>query len=100
MFVVLGNSWSRMLIGKTYYKGLSLPNILYGQELIIYNKNDLDRLWIIENKAFRFILQVPTYKSEINYLKHALNQKQWSPKLDYDQYYQYGRNWPKIGRTS
>ena len=95
LFSVLGNSCNRMLIGKTYYKGLALPNILYGQEIVIFNKNDLDKLQIIENRAFRFILQVPTYtaieylrgevgasdmqsrdmKCKINYLKHALTTK-------------------------
>ena len=91
LFSIIGNSCYRMLIGKTYYKRLALLNILYGQETVIFNKNDLDRLQIIENKAFRFIFQVPTYtaieylreevgasdmqsrdmKSKIHYLKHA-----------------------------
>ena len=93
LYSVLGNSCNRMLIGKTYWKILALPNILYGQEIVIYNKNDIDRLQIIENRAFRYILQVPCYtaieylrgeigvsdmkcrdmKSKINYVKHAMS---------------------------
>ena len=95
LYSVLGNSCNRMLIGKTYWKILALPNILYGQEIVIYNKNDIDRLQVIENRAFRYILQVPCYtaieylrgeigasdmkcrdmKSKINYVKHAMSTK-------------------------
>ena len=50
-----------MLIGKTYWKALTLANFLCGQEVIIFNKTDLQKLQEIENKGFRHILQVPTY---------------------------------------
>ena len=50
-----------MLIGKTYWKGLVQPNILYATETINFLKSDLDQIQRIENKAIRLILQVPKY---------------------------------------
>ena len=50
-----------MLIGKTYWKGLVQPNILYATEIINFLKSDIDQLQVSENKAIRHILQVPKY---------------------------------------
>ena len=61
LYSVLGNSCNKMLIGKTYWKSLALANFLYFQEIIIFNKTDLQKLQEIENRAYRHILQVPTY---------------------------------------
>ena len=92
LYSILGNSYNRMLIGKTFYKGLVLPNILYGQDIIVYNKSELEQLQKFDNKACRTILNVPTYtaveflrgevgmssatardmKNKIMFLKHAL----------------------------
>ena len=69
-----------------------MANFLYCQEIIIFNKTDIQKLQEIENRAYRHILQVPTYtaieflhgevgsssmitrdmKSKIMYTKHAL----------------------------
>ena len=48
-----------MLIGKTFWKGAVLPNILYGSDVINYNASELSNIQVIENKAYRLILQVP-----------------------------------------
>ena len=81
LYSILGNSYNRMLIGKTFYKGLVLPNILYGQDIIIYNKSELEQLQKFYNKACRTILNVPKstaveflrdMKNKIMFLKHAL----------------------------
>ena len=81
-----------MLIGKTFWKTLAMPNFFYGQELLIYNKENINRLQVIENKAHRFILDIPRstaieflrgeigsssmlfrdIRAKIMYLKHAL----------------------------
>ena len=50
-----------MLIGKTYWKGLVLPNVLYGSEIIVFTKGELNRLQICDNQAYRHILKVPAY---------------------------------------
>ena len=81
-----------MLIGKTFCKGLLLPNILCGKDIIVYNKSELEQLQKLNNKACRTILNEPTYtaieflrgevgmssatardmKNKIPFLKHAL----------------------------
>lgn len=60
LYSVLGRSCNRMLIGKTFWKGMALPYFLYGQEAILYNKGQIQKLQLTENKAFRTILQVGT----------------------------------------
>ena len=50
-----------MLIGKTYWKGLALPKILYATESIPFNKKELDKLQVIDNRAYRAILDVPIF---------------------------------------
>ena len=81
LYSILGNSYNRMLIGKTFYKGLVLPNILYEQDIIVYNKIELEQLQKFYNKACRTILNVPKstaveflrdMKNKIMFLKHAL----------------------------
>ena len=61
LYSVLGRSCNRMLIGKNFWKGMALPYFLYGQEAILYNKGQIQKLQLTENKAFRTILQVPLY---------------------------------------
>ena len=43
LYSVLGNSCNKMLIGKTYWKSLALANFLYCQEIIIFNKTDIQK---------------------------------------------------------
>ena len=61
LYSVLGNSVNRLLIGKTFWKGIALPNILYGSDVIDYQTNELNKVQVLENKAYRLILQVPHY---------------------------------------
>ena len=61
LFSVLGCCCNRMIIGKTFWKGLAIPNMMYGQEIIPLTKTDLSQLEVIENKAYRTILQLPKY---------------------------------------
>ena len=58
MFSILGNCCNRMLIGKTFWKGLALTNLLYGADVINFTKTELDNLQIKDNKAYRIILKV------------------------------------------
>ena len=59
LYSILGNSVNRLLIGKTFWKGVILPNLLYANDIIPMNNSDLNEIQVIENKAFRTILQVP-----------------------------------------
>ena len=61
LFSVLGNCCNRLLFGKTYWKGLILPNLLYGNDVITFNKNELERLQKHDNAAYRIMLQLPIY---------------------------------------
>ena len=61
IYSILGKSCNRMLIGKTFWKGMVLPNLLYGAEVIPFNKVEISKLQVFDNKAFRHILKVPTY---------------------------------------
>ena len=40
MTSVIGGSCNRLLIGKTFWKNVALPGILYGQEVMIYRSAD------------------------------------------------------------
>ena len=42
---------SQMLIGKTSYQGLVLPDILYEQDIIVYPKSELEQSQKFHNKA-------------------------------------------------
>ena len=61
---VIEKSCSRMLIGKTYWKNVALPSILYGVNIIHLNKTDIGKLQRIENGVYRKILRAPPYAQE------------------------------------
>ena len=60
VYTTLGSSCNRMLIGKTFWKGLALPKLLYASETIFYTR-DLEKLPTFDNRAYRAILDVPIY---------------------------------------
>ena len=94
LFSILGKSCNRMIKGKTFWKGLVIPNLLYANDVIVFNKKELDKLQVYDNKAYRQILKVPCYtavsflrgevgasssvsrdmKSKILFLKHCLEE--------------------------
>ena len=61
IFSILGGCCNRMLIGKTYWKGLVLQVLLYCAEIIQFNDEELKKLQTFDNKAYRLILKVPDY---------------------------------------
>ena len=83
-----------MLVGKTFWKVLALPCILYASEIITYTVEDIKKLQRIDNRAYRYILQVPIFtaaeflrgeigtsssesrdmKNKILFLKHCFQQ--------------------------
>ena len=93
-YEILGKCYNRLLIGKTYWKGVALPSFLYGQEVIVYNTSELENYQRKDNKAYRMILELPKYcaveflrgeigassavardmRSKILYLKHILTE--------------------------
>ena len=55
----IARSTSRLLIGKTYWKNIVMPSILYGSEVMLYTDTETKRLQTAENRAWRYILQAP-----------------------------------------
>ena len=54
-------SCNRVLIGKTYWKSVVLPALLFASSVIVWSRNELERLQRDENKVWRFILGAPSY---------------------------------------
>ena len=86
-------SCNKLLIGKTYWKSVVLPSLLYASAVITWNKKELDTLQRIENNVWRVVLGAPGYtpiaalrgdvgcsnmvgrdrKNKLKYVKYILN---------------------------
>jgi hypothetical protein len=55
-YSVIKRSCNKMMIGKTYWKGVILPSVLHGIGLIEINKKEVGKLQAIENRAYGTIL--------------------------------------------
>ena len=60
-YSIIGKSCNKLLIGKTYWKSVALPSILYGTAIIKMNNTDIQKLQRYENKVYRQILAAPKY---------------------------------------
>ena len=56
---VIEKSCHRVMMGKTYWKGVVLPSALYGAEVIDMKAEEIDKLQKTENTAMRRILKAP-----------------------------------------
>ena len=61
IMTVIARSSNKLMIGKTYWKNVILPEVLYGAEVVTYNKNEIADLQKAENQAYRQILGAPRY---------------------------------------
>ena len=61
MMTVIARSSNKLMLGKTYWKDVILPEVLYGAEVITYNKNEIADLQKAKNQAYRQILGAPRY---------------------------------------
>ena len=57
---VIEKSCHRVMMGKTYWKGVVLPSALYGAEVIDMKAEEIDKLQKAENTAMRRILKAPS----------------------------------------
>ena len=57
MYLVTGKCVNKMLIGKTYWKNLILPSLLYGTGVMTFKAKEISKLQIAENTAYRNILE-------------------------------------------
>ena len=91
---IVQRSCNRAMIGTTYWKNVVLSKILYGLEVLDFNKSELAHMQREENKAFRFILKAPIYtpivtlrgeigastftsrdmKTKFNFIRHLLEE--------------------------
>ena len=58
-YSVIEKGCHRVLIGKSYWKGVVLPSVLYGSEVKRLRKEDIDVLQTQENAAKRRMLGAP-----------------------------------------
>ena len=55
-YSVIKRSCNKMLVGKTYWKGVILPSALHGISLMDPTKKEINKLQTAENKTYRTIL--------------------------------------------
>ena len=55
-YSVIKRSCNKMLIGKTYWKGVTLPAVMYGSGLMELTQKQTNKLQAIENRAYRTML--------------------------------------------
>ena len=60
-YSVVVRACSRLMIGKTYWKSVVLPSILYASAVICWNESELMKLQRLENSVWRQILAAPSY---------------------------------------
>lgn len=60
-FSVISKSCNKILIGKTFWKSVVLPSILFADAVIVWNKDELGKLQREENNVWRQILGAPEY---------------------------------------
>ena len=61
---VIEKSCHRVMMGKTYWKGVVLPSALYGAEVIDMKGEEIDKLQKAENTAMRRILRAPKWAAQ------------------------------------
>ena len=61
---VIEKSCHRVMMGKTYWKGVVLPRPLYGAEVIDMKVEEIDKLQKAENTAMRRILKAPKWTAQ------------------------------------
>ena len=61
---VIEKSCHRVMMGKTYWKGVVLPSALYGAEVIDIKAEEIDKLQKAENTAMRRILKAPKWTAQ------------------------------------
>ena len=60
-YSIIYRSCNKLLIGKTYWKSIVLPSLLFASAVIVWNKSELEQLQRVENKVWRTILGAPGY---------------------------------------
>ena len=62
---VIEKSCHWVMMGKTYWKGVVLPSVLYGVEEIDMKGEEIDKLQKAENTAMRRISREPKWAAQV-----------------------------------
>ena len=52
-YFIIARSCSKILIGKTYWKSVVLPGVLYAASILTWTRKEIDELQRIENQVWR-----------------------------------------------
>ena len=64
-YSVIGKSCNKLLIGKTFWKSIALPSLLYGTNIINLTDDNIRELQKIENSVYRCILGAAHYNPNV-----------------------------------
>lgn len=60
-YPIIAQSCNKILIGKTYWKSVVLPSILYASSIMNYTNTEIEQLQRIDNGVYRQLLSAPKY---------------------------------------
>ena len=60
-YSVINKSCNKMIIGKTFWKSIAIPAIIYGSGTIDWTKKEQEKLQVLQNKVCRKILSAPSW---------------------------------------
>ena len=95
-YSVIHKSCNRVLIGKTYWKSVVLPGLLYGSSVFCWNVSDIERLQKCENAVWRCVLGAPSYaplvtlQGEVG--SSSMLARDMKAKLKYEKHVRNGEN--------
>ena len=95
-YAVIHKSCNRVLIGKTYWKNVVMPGLLYGSSVFCWNVSELDRLQKCENAVWRCVLGAPSYaplvtlQGEVG--SSSMKARDIKVKLNYEKHVRKGEN--------
>ena len=64
-YSVIERSCNKLLIGKTFWKSIVLPSVLYGTNIINLTEDNINELQKIENSVYRSILGAAHYSPNV-----------------------------------
>ena len=64
-YSVIERSCNKLLIGKTFWKSIVLPSILYGTNIINLTEDNINELQKIENSVYKSILGAAHYSPNV-----------------------------------
>ena len=95
-YLIIEKSCNKFLIGKTYWKNIILPSVLYGTNIINLSEEDIKELQTIEYGVYRSILNAPPYAPNTTLrgeIRASLIKKRiMNGKMNYMKSIQSGRN--------